>query len=326
MKKRAFTLVEVLVSSLSVSLILTVCLALMRTSSVTLTGEFINADNRSAVEENVSYMTREIQSAESIRISNGGKEMSIRKVGTDEGADGNNYTIKYEIRDGSPCGGLYITSGGSSEKKLMDVDYNDSSFSNNKDSIEIGFNSDNVTMSGSNITIPKTRYIKHFSRLGAANTRLNISRLKIPSNCYLVIFDNHELDNLGGLRALYDNLRVMSLGDGNNRVVTGYAESSNPGDTHYTYSTAEIARYTGCDLSNVQVSLGSDDIVIMFVSNVAEECIFNIDSMSFDSANGIGDNTVNVNIKMVKDPRNQPLTYTDFKLSVSSRNSECEVQ
>ena len=324
MKKKAFTLTEVLVSSLSVSLIMIICLALMRTSSLTLTGEFINSDNRRAIEENVSYITREIQSAEKMSIEDNGKVLRIRKVGTSEGdtgASSDRYTIKYEIKDGDPCGGLYITSGGGSEKKLMDVDYENSNFSGNKDSIDINFTSDETCIRSTGQSMPGTRYIKHYSRLGATNSRLSMSRLQIPAGCYMIIFDSHALDNYGGLEGLMSNRRKVGT-----RFVNSFAYYGDPSDSHYQYTSAEIARYTNCNLSNVTLNLNSDDIVIMFYSKAMGDCNFSIDKMLFDSDNGIGNNTVNIDLKTVKDPRNFPLQYSDFKLSVSSRNKDCEVQ
>lgn len=321
MKKKAFTLTEVLVSSFSVSLILIICLALMRTSSVTLTGEFINADNRRAVEENVSYITREIQSAEKMSIENSGKVLRIRKVGTSQGDDGNTYTIKYEIKDGYPCGGLYITSGGGTEKKLMDVDYENSKFTSNKDSMEIGFTSNETCIRSTGMSMPGTRYIKHYSRGGANNAKLAMSRLKIPSGCYFIVFDSHELENYGGLEGLRANRKKSGT-----NYLNSFAYYGDPESSYYQYGNAEIARYTNCDLSDVSLDLNSDDIVIMVYNKTMGECEFSVDRMLFDSDNGIGDNTVNIDLKTVKDPRSFPLQYSEFRLSVSSRNKDCEVQ
>ena len=136
--KVAFTVSEVLVATVSISLIITMCCAMMSTMSGTVLSEYNNVDNRDSMYSNLNYITREIQSAEAVKISSGGKKISIRQKGTDF----DEYTVNYEIKDGEPFGGLYISGrSGVSDKKVMDLEYEGSSFSANSGTEYINFSS-----------------------------------------------------------------------------------------------------------------------------------------------------------------------------------------
>ena len=78
-KKKAFTLPEVLLacSMLAVISLCAVTVIAMMSDSL-FTGQ-IESENRSNLSETVFYLTREIQSAEGVRISDGGKKLEIKE-------------------------------------------------------------------------------------------------------------------------------------------------------------------------------------------------------------------------------------------------------
>lgn len=117
MKKRGFTVVEVLIASGIFAFIVTLGMAMIALMSGTLFTGQIESTNRSDLNDTVYYITREIQSAEGIKIENGGKKLSIKQSGDD------GYRLVYELKEDYPTDALCFQG-----KKLMDVSYTESSF------------------------------------------------------------------------------------------------------------------------------------------------------------------------------------------------------
>ena len=117
-KKYAFTIAETMIASGIFSMIMVICLSIVSAISWLLFTGQTETHNRSNLNETVYYITREIQSAESIRISEDNKMLLIKE----HGASG--YNLKYPIIEDYPVGYLSFD-----DKKMLDVDYDNSSFS-----------------------------------------------------------------------------------------------------------------------------------------------------------------------------------------------------
>ena len=116
-KKEAFTLPEVLIACTILSVItLLAVLVIGKMSGALFTGQ-IESENRISLSETVFYLTREIQSAESVKISDSGKKLEIKQHGSSA------YSLCYEIKEGYPTGSLSFK-----DKKMLDVSFAESSF------------------------------------------------------------------------------------------------------------------------------------------------------------------------------------------------------
>ena len=97
-------------------------LAVIGLSTVTLiswtlfTGQ-TEGTNRTTLNETVYYITREVQSAEGIRISDGGKCLEIKERGS------SGYNLKYSIVESYPADYLAFK-----DKILIDIDADESEF------------------------------------------------------------------------------------------------------------------------------------------------------------------------------------------------------
>lgn len=97
-------------------------LAVIGLSTVTLiswtlfTGQ-TEGTNRTTLNETVYYITREVQSAEGIRISDGGKCLEIKERGS------SGYNLKYSIVESYPADYLAFK-----DKRLIDIDADESEF------------------------------------------------------------------------------------------------------------------------------------------------------------------------------------------------------
>lgn len=114
-KKKGFTLPEVLLACTMLAVITLSSISVIAMMSGSLFTSQIESENRLSLSETVFYLTREIQSAEGVRISADGKKLEIKQHGSGE------YTLCYEIKEGYPTGQLAFK-----DKKMLDVDYADS--------------------------------------------------------------------------------------------------------------------------------------------------------------------------------------------------------
>ena len=80
-KKRAYTLIETLMSSGIFAMLAVIGLASVSLITWTLYSGQTENTNRSSLNETVYFLTREIQSAEAIKISDGGKVLEIKERG-----------------------------------------------------------------------------------------------------------------------------------------------------------------------------------------------------------------------------------------------------
>ena len=116
-KKRAFTLPETLLAGMLLSMIFTIGLSQASLVSKTLYAGQTETANRSDLNEIIFYITREIQSAEDIRISDDGKILEIKEFGRDD------YSLVYSFEEGYPTDYLAFK-----DKKMIDVMYEQSGF------------------------------------------------------------------------------------------------------------------------------------------------------------------------------------------------------
>ena len=116
-KKRAFTIVETLFSSTIFGMLAVIGLSSVVLISWTLFTGQTEATNRSTLNETVYFITREVQSAEGIRITDDGKCLEIKERGS------SGYNLKYSIVDSYPAGYLAFK-----DKRLIDIDAEESEF------------------------------------------------------------------------------------------------------------------------------------------------------------------------------------------------------
>ena len=116
-KKSAFTLVETLFSSAIFGMLAVIGLAAVVLISWTLFTGQTEGTNRTTLNETVYYITREVQSAEGIRISDDGKCLEIKERGS------SGYNLKYSIVESYPADYLAFK-----DKRLIDIDADESEF------------------------------------------------------------------------------------------------------------------------------------------------------------------------------------------------------
>ena len=116
-KKRAFTIVETLFSSTIFGMLAVIGLSSVVLISWTLFTGQTEATNRSTLNETVYFITREVQSAEGIRITDDGKCLEIKERGS------SGYNLKYSIVDSYPTDYLAFK-----DRRLIDIDAEESEF------------------------------------------------------------------------------------------------------------------------------------------------------------------------------------------------------
>lgn len=116
-KKKGFTLPEVLLACTMIAVIMLSSISVIAMMSGSLFTSQIESENRLSLSETVFYLTREIQSAEGVKISESGKKLEIKQHGSGD------YDLCYEIKEDYPTGQLAFKN-----KKMLDVDYADSKF------------------------------------------------------------------------------------------------------------------------------------------------------------------------------------------------------
>lgn len=126
MKKKAFTLLEVLFASSIFSMILVIGLSVTSMMSSSLYDGQIEETNRSEFNDIIFYLTREIQSAEMIKIEDDGKTVMIKQHGTD------GYNMRYSLVDAYPTGYMSFN-----DKKIIDIDYDESKFYLDSDCVNV---------------------------------------------------------------------------------------------------------------------------------------------------------------------------------------------
>ena len=125
-KKKAFTLPEILIACTLISFIGLAAVNVMGMMSGSLFTSQIENENRTSLSETVFYLTREIQSAEAVKISNEGKKLEIKQHGS------STYTFCYEIKEEYPTGKLVFK-----DKKMLDVSFGNSKFESDGKKIKV---------------------------------------------------------------------------------------------------------------------------------------------------------------------------------------------
>ena len=116
MKKKAFTVIELLLATTIFSFIFIIGFSQVYMMSETLYTTQTESTNRDSLSEVVFFLTREIQSAEKIKISPKKLELCVG------GNDG--YNLCYEFAEDYPTDTLSFKG-----KKMISVEYDESSFS-----------------------------------------------------------------------------------------------------------------------------------------------------------------------------------------------------
>ena len=116
-KKSAYTIIEMLFSSTIFGMLAVIGLSAVTLISWTLFTGQTEGTNRTTLNETVYYITREVQSAEGIRISDDGKCLEIKERGS------SGYNLKYSIVESYPADYLAFK-----DKRLIDIDADESEF------------------------------------------------------------------------------------------------------------------------------------------------------------------------------------------------------
>lgn len=116
-KKRAFTLIETLMSSGIFGMIMVMGLSIVTLVTWLLFSGQIESTNRSDLNETMYYMVREIQSAEAVRLTDDGKTIEIKERGS------SGYNLKYSMVENYPVDYLAFK-----DKRLLDIDADSSVF------------------------------------------------------------------------------------------------------------------------------------------------------------------------------------------------------
>ena len=116
-KKQGFTIVEMLFSAMIFGMLAVIGLSAVSLISWTLFTGQTEGTNRTTLNETVYFITREVQSAEGIRITEGGKCLEIKERGKSD------YNLKYSIVESYPADYLAFK-----DKRLLDIDASESEF------------------------------------------------------------------------------------------------------------------------------------------------------------------------------------------------------
>ena len=116
-KKSAYTIIEMLFSSTIFGMLAVIGLSAVTLISWTLFTGQTEGTNRTTLNETIYYITREVQSAEGIRISDDGKCLEIKERGS------SGYNLKYSIVESYPADYLAFK-----DKRLIDIDADESEF------------------------------------------------------------------------------------------------------------------------------------------------------------------------------------------------------
>ena len=125
-KKRAFTLIETLLSSGIFSMIMILGLSISTLVTWLLFTGQMESTNRTALNETMYYIVREIQSAEAIRIAEDGKTLEMKERGS------SGYHLKYSLIEHYPVDYLAFQ-----DKRLLDIEAENSSFSLDNGTVKI---------------------------------------------------------------------------------------------------------------------------------------------------------------------------------------------
>ena len=117
MRKKAFTLIETLIASLILSMIGIICVSQIQLMSYTLYDSQKESSDRSSLNEFIFYITREIESAERLKVSADSKTLKIQETGYDD------FNLVYSVNEGYPKDELLLNG-----TKILDIDYENSSF------------------------------------------------------------------------------------------------------------------------------------------------------------------------------------------------------
>lgn len=117
MKKKAFTIVETLFSSAVFGMLALIGLSAVALISWTLFTGQTEGTNRTTLNETIYFITREVQSAEGIKISEDGKCLEIKERGS------SGYNLKYSIVESYPADYLAFK-----DKRFLDIDAEGSIF------------------------------------------------------------------------------------------------------------------------------------------------------------------------------------------------------
>jgi len=126
MKKRAFTIVELLMASGIFFMILVMGMSIISLITSTLYNGQTESGNRSNLNDVIFYITREIQSAEEIKITDSGKTIEIKQRGCGD------LSLTYSFCEHYPTG--YLAFG---DKRLLDVDFDKSKIEHDGNKITI---------------------------------------------------------------------------------------------------------------------------------------------------------------------------------------------
>lgn len=116
-KKKGFTLPEVLLACTMLAVIMLSSISVIAMMSGSLFTSQIESENRLSLSETIFYLTREIQSAEGVKISASGKKIEIKQHSSGD------YDLCYEIKEDYPTGQLAFKN-----KKMLDINFTDSKF------------------------------------------------------------------------------------------------------------------------------------------------------------------------------------------------------
>ncbi|NCU32085.1 MAG: hypothetical protein EOM23_03950 [Candidatus Moranbacteria bacterium] len=127
-RKKAFTLIEVLMSSGILLMVVGIGISILHLMSLTLYEGQIETANKSSLNDTVYYISREIQSAQGIKITEDGKNLKIMQRGSED------YNLVYTVTKNYPVGYLAFK-----EKRLLDLEYETSGFSYENGRVKIAF-------------------------------------------------------------------------------------------------------------------------------------------------------------------------------------------
>lgn len=125
-KKHAFTIVETLMSAGIFSMIIVMGISIAALITWLLFTGQTEYVNRADLNETIYYITREIQSAESVKISMSGKIIEIKERGSSD------YNLRYSLVENYPVDYLAFN-----DKRLLDIDNDNSRFCTENGMIKI---------------------------------------------------------------------------------------------------------------------------------------------------------------------------------------------
>ena len=338
--KEAFTLVEVLIALVSMSIIIGLCIAIISAGGRSLNQEAVNTSILGTGYENMNYMSREIQSAVALKVSEDGKKLYIRSSGVQAVVGGKPYyDIRYEIRpiNNSKLGELVLSTGNTAtakEIKVATLIYDESRFTaeNGSQYVDLWGTGNATANELKSLVLPGECRVLHISKPGAGWIALEVSGINLSAAHLLdknggpgiVVVPNEDVKALNGVVNSISEYRIQmqpDFSDSNGLTGTGYSDSVAANGTIGGFKVASGKTACRFYYDDIWVAVYAP---VNYTTGTSGTEIPDISRILWDTS-GYKNQSVGIKLELarnVKDEKNTSSTTLQF--SVCARNDDVQ--